>query len=60
MCDLVRKLLKICTEWVDPNALNAYGSMADEFKVSQGIAIDISCIGYIIILVHSRREVRKQ
>ena len=37
VCDLVRKLLKICTEWINPDALNAYGSYADEFKVRQSV-----------------------
>ena len=35
VCDLVRKLLKICTEWINPEAQNASGNYFDEFKVNE-------------------------
>jgi hypothetical protein len=39
VCELVRKLLKICTGWLDPNAIGAYGQYPDEYKIKKGVLL---------------------
>lgn len=37
ICNLVRKLLKICQGWVDPHAVGAYGQYGDELKIKKNV-----------------------
>ena len=41
ICHLVRKLLKICTGWVDPHAIGAYGQHGDELKIKKNVLTDM-------------------
>ena len=41
ICPLVRKLLKICTGWVDPHASGGqYGQYGDELKIKKKVLIN--------------------
>ena len=37
ICPLVRKLLKICIGWVNPDATEAYGQYGDELKIKKPV-----------------------
>ena len=39
ICNLVRKLLKICQGWVDPHAVGAYGQYGDELKIKKNVLL---------------------
>ena len=39
ICPLVRKLLKICTGYVDPNARVIYGQYGDELKIKKNVLV---------------------
>ena len=39
ICPLVRKLLKICTGYVDPNARVEYGQYGDELKIKKNVLV---------------------
>lgn len=39
VCPLVEKLLKICTGWLDPHAINAYGQYTDELKIKKNVLL---------------------
>lgn len=39
ICPLIRKLLKICTGWVNPEATEAYGQYGDELKIKKKVLL---------------------
>ena len=39
ICPLVKKLLKICTGYVDPNARVIYGQYGDELKIKKNVLV---------------------
>ena len=41
ICNLVRKLLKICQGWVDPHAVGAYGQYGDELKIKKNVLLSM-------------------
>ena len=41
ICNLARKLLKICQGWVDPHAVGAYGQYGDELKIKKNVLLSM-------------------
>lgn len=39
ICPMVRKLIKICTGWLDPLAISEYGQYPDELKIKKNVLV---------------------
>jgi len=37
LCQVIKKILKICHEWIDPDSYGAYGMYGDEFKLKKPV-----------------------